>query len=75
MNVVNPGKDGKPADGDVVDRIVRRAAEESTSGAPAEGSNPLTLTFYKTGFTIDDSDLRRYDDPANATFLADVEKG
>lgn len=34
-----------------------------------------TLTFYSEGFTVDDGPFRRFDDPANAAFLADVNKG
>lgn len=34
-----------------------------------------TLTFYSDGFTIDDGPLRRLDDPANAYFLKDIERG
>eukprot|EP00163_Fabomonas_tropica_P007249 TRINITY_DN1696_c0_g1_i2.p1 TRINITY_DN1696_c0_g1~~TRINITY_DN1696_c0_g1_i2.p1 ORF type:complete len:342 (-),score=89.83 TRINITY_DN1696_c0_g1_i2:361-1386(-) len=33
------------------------------------------LTFYRQGFTVDDGPLRRMDDPANAEFLDDINKG
>lgn len=33
------------------------------------------LTFYANGFTIDDGPLRRFDDPDNEAFLADVNRG
>lgn len=34
-----------------------------------------TLTFYANGFTIDDGPLRAYDDPANAAFLGEINRG
>ena len=33
------------------------------------------LTFYRNGFTVDDGELRRFEDPANEAFLADVNRG
>lgn len=33
------------------------------------------LTFYANGFRIDEGPLRTFDDPANETFLADVNRG
>ena len=44
----------------------------------AEKKKELTkvrVTFYQDGFTVDDGDLRRLDDPANKEFLADVHAG
>ncbi|KAL1562365.1 plant UBX domain-containing protein 4-like [Salvia divinorum] len=32
------------------------------------------ITFWRNGFTIDDGPLRRFDDPANASFLESVAK-
>jgi len=34
-----------------------------------------TITFYQNGFTVDDGPLRNADDPANAAFLAAVNRG
>lgn len=34
-----------------------------------------TITFYQNGFTVDDGPLRSADDPANAAFLAAVNRG
>ncbi len=34
-----------------------------------------TITFYDNGFVVDEGPLRAYDDPANAAFLADVNRG
>jgi UBX domain-containing protein 1 len=33
------------------------------------------LTFWKTGFTIDDGPLQSYDDPANKAFLVAINSG
>lgn len=33
------------------------------------------LTFYANGFRVDEGPLRPFDDPANETFLADVNRG
>jgi UBX domain-containing protein 1 len=33
------------------------------------------LTFYQNGFTVDEGPLRAMDDPANAAFLRDIERG
>jgi len=34
-----------------------------------------TLTFWKNGFTVDEGQLRRFDDPRNREFLEDIEQG
>eukprot|EP00172_Hildenbrandia_rubra_P003642 Plantae.Rhodophyta-Hildenbrandia_rubra.ctg6076.p1 GENE.Plantae.Rhodophyta-Hildenbrandia_rubra.ctg6076~~Plantae.Rhodophyta-Hildenbrandia_rubra.ctg6076.p1 ORF type:complete len:439 (-),score=103.94 Plantae.Rhodophyta-Hildenbrandia_rubra.ctg6076:3249-4454(-) len=34
-----------------------------------------TLTFYSNGFTVDEGELRRLDDPRNASFLQDINDG
>lgn len=34
-----------------------------------------TITFYDNGFVVDEGPLRAYEDPANAAFLADVNRG
>jgi UBX domain-containing protein 1 len=64
------GKGGSGAD--IVDRIMGRASE---GGERSDARNNITLTFYKNGFVVADGDLRRYDDPANAAFLASVDRG
>lgn len=57
------------------------------SNAPSDSARPpppdvvgrrnvtRELTFYANGFTIDDGPLRRFDDPENEAFLADVNRG
>lgn len=32
----------------------------------------MVITFWRTGFSIDDGPLRKFDDPANKPFLEDV---
>ncbi len=44
-----------------------------TAGPARDGS--VKVTMYKSGFTVGDGDLRRFDDPANAAFLRDIERG
>lgn len=52
----------------------------ATSGATAEGrSSPerclRRLKLWRNGFSIDDGELRNYNDPANAEFLACIQRG
>src|SRR5690606_7388893 len=35
----------------------------------------ITITFWKTGFSIDDGELRPYNDPKNKEFLDAINKG
>eukprot|EP00741_Cyanophora_paradoxa_P007737 tig00001206_g7486.t1 len=52
------------------------AAMRAAGQAPAKKKkNVRTLTFYSNGFTVDEGPLRRFDDPANRSFLEDIEKG
>jgi len=39
------------------------------------GLKTVVLTFWKDCFTVDDGPPRKFTDPANASFLNDVEKG
>ena len=51
-------------------------AGESVQGATApKPPEEHTITFYQNGFTVDDGPLRSPDDPANAAFLAAVNRG
>ncbi|GMT24255.1 hypothetical protein PFISCL1PPCAC_15552, partial [Pristionchus fissidentatus] len=36
---------------------------------------PVTMTAYENGFTLDDGELRAFNDPANAAFLNDIARG
>ena len=43
---------------------------------PLAATRPsIALVFYRNGFVVDDGELRGYSDPANAAFLAAVERG
>lgn len=35
----------------------------------------VTITFYLEGFTVNDGELRRYDEPRNKEFLRDIDNG
>jgi len=54
---------------------------QTLNGATAEGApapkppEEHTITFYQNGFTVDDGPLRSADDPANAAFLAAINRG
>ena len=56
-------------------------AGHSLSGATVDGGtaptqpHEHTITFWQNGFTLDDGPLRTADDPANAAFLAAVNRG
>lgn len=74
VNVVGPPRGGD----DAVERIFARAqndsAEAMTGGqGPPEGARRITM--YRNGFVLDDGPFRSLDDPANAPFLADLERG
>ncbi|KAF5367303.1 hypothetical protein D9757_010083 [Collybiopsis confluens] len=46
--------------------------------APQSQEEPTTirhLTFWREGFTVEDGELMRYDDPANETILAEINAG
>merc|ERR1719310_1353297 len=53
----------------------------SLSGASVDGGaapkppEEHTITFWQNGFTVDDGPLRTAEDPANAAFLAAVNRG
>ena len=56
-------------------------AGQTLSGQSVQGAavpkppEEHTITFYQNGFTVDDGPLRSVEDPANAAFLAAVNKG
>ncbi len=47
------------------------------SGTGGETAEPRTfvLKMWQEGFSLDDGDLRRYDDPGNREFLANIMRG
>ena len=40
-----------------------------------ESNEPIVITFWRQGFTVDEAPLRKYEEPSNAQFLRDIEKG
>ncbi|KJE93736.1 UBX domain-containing protein 2B [Capsaspora owczarzaki ATCC 30864] len=58
-----------------------QAGAASTAAAGAAAEEPAStkvhyrLTFWRDGFSVDDGPLRRFDDPQNAAFLADIQQG
>lgn len=54
-----------------------RSAGGESSGPDVIGRRNVTrtLTFYADGFTVDEGPLRAFDDPANAAFLQEINRG
>jgi hypothetical protein len=48
-------------------------ASHSRAGEGAQGS--VAIKFYRNGFVVDDGELRKMDDPANRSFLEDINAG
>lgn len=75
------GRGGAGSPGHVADKIIERAAAAggaggssgASSGEPRDGR--VSITFYKNGFVVNNGDLRSFEDPANAAFLAAINKG
>jgi hypothetical protein len=42
---------------------------------PAEETAIRHLTFWREGFSVEDGELRRYDDPAQAQILSQINGG
>ena len=63
---------------DMIKDIFDNASKQAPP-APDDPSNENAekhkITFYKNGFTVDDGEFRDNNDPANAEFLAAVERG
>lgn len=51
------------------------SAEETPGEAAPEKPEEHTITFYANGFTVDEGPLRSGEDPENAAFLNDVNRG
>lgn len=50
-------------------------ASKSVAPKVQKEETKLKITFWKNGFTVGDSPLRSYSDPANAAFLESVKNG
>jgi hypothetical protein len=72
--------EGQP---DHVKRILERAQQQQTGGAPAPetatGGTIVKVTLYKNGFIVDDGSFRSLDDPEhgekNKKFVSDLAEG
>ncbi|KAH3756114.1 NSFL1 cofactor p47 [Pelomyxa schiedti] len=52
------------------------SSKTTMAQSPNKPMQTRHISFWKTGFTVDNAPvLRRYDDPANNSFLEDIEKG
>lgn len=45
------------------------------TGPDDAGRVAAVITFYRNGFTVNDGELRKMDDPANKAFLEDINNG
>ena len=45
------------------------------SHQPAQQTAIRNLTFWRDGFSVEGGDLRRYDDPAQAQILSEINAG
>src|SRR5882762_5175582 len=43
--------------------------------SPAEDTAIRYITFWRDGFSVDEGELRRYDDPAQAQILSEINAG
>jgi len=67
-----------PQKKDLADQVIDNAKRTAgaLSSSPSGGPLPSRrLVFWRQGFTVDDSELRRYDDPANSEFLEAINRG
>lgn len=73
LNVI--GHPENASSSDSVQNIFARAMAESGSAAGTSNVPPRIITFYQNGFTVDQGPLRAKTDPANASFLNDMQRG
>ncbi|KAI1340742.1 hypothetical protein F5Y15DRAFT_377810 [Xylariaceae sp. FL0016] len=64
---------------DAPSRVIPDPRGPSSAGRPRQGDQPQvqerTLHLWSNGFSIDDGELRRFDDPANADALRMIREG
>ena len=60
-----------------VDKIVDKARENSESGGPGPGGEgiQLKITLYENGFTVDNSEIRDYEQEQNKQFIKEMSDG
>uniref|UniRef100_A0A8L2Q670 NSFL1 cofactor p47 n=1 Tax=Rattus norvegicus TaxID=10116 RepID=A0A8L2Q670_RAT len=82
QQIVGPPRKKSP--NELVDDLFKGAKEhgavavERVTKSPGETSKPrvhVVLKLWKTGFSLDNGDLRSYQDPSNAQFLESIRRG
>uniref|UniRef100_A0A8C6QS86 NSFL1 cofactor p47 n=1 Tax=Nannospalax galili TaxID=1026970 RepID=A0A8C6QS86_NANGA len=82
QQIVGPPKKKSP--NELVDDLFKGAKEhgavavERVTKSPGETSKPrvhVVLKLWKTGFSLDNGELRSYQDPSNAQFLESIRRG
>ncbi|XP_040837639.1 NSFL1 cofactor p47 isoform X3 [Ochotona curzoniae] len=82
QQIVGPPRKKSP--NELVDDLFKGAKEhgavavERVTRSPGESSKTrvhVVLKLWKSGFSLDDGDLRSYQDPANAQFLESIRRG
>ncbi|CAH6777120.1 Nsfl1c [Phodopus roborovskii] len=82
QQIVGPPRKKSP--NELVDDLFRGAKEhgavavERVTKSPGETSKPrvhVVLKLWKTGFSLDNGELRSYQDPSNAQFLESIRRG
>ena len=73
-----PDPSAEPARTSLVHRLLHAPCMGSRSFALTESEEETAirhLTFWRDGFTVEDGELMRYDDPANEQILAEINSG
>uniref|UniRef100_A0A8C5L2U9 NSFL1 cofactor p47 n=1 Tax=Jaculus jaculus TaxID=51337 RepID=A0A8C5L2U9_JACJA len=82
QQIVGPPRKKSP--NELVDDLFKGAKEhgavavERVTKSPGESSKPrvhIVLKLWKSGFSLDNGELRSYQDPANAQFLESIRRG
>lgn len=61
--------------GSVENHVESSEIDNPSQGSQVPGKVTRTITFWKEGFQVDDGKLYRYDDPANANYLEQLNQG
>ncbi|XP_071391259.1 NSFL1 cofactor p47 isoform X2 [Centroberyx affinis] len=82
QQIVGPPK--KKSSNEVVEDLFKGAKEHGAvpldrtgrgPGEPSKARVHVVLKLWKTGFSLDDGELRNYTDPGNAVFLESIRRG
>lgn len=66
---------GNTLGGEDVDSMTIPDPDAPTQGQDGQETAVRRLTFWRDGFTVEDGELMRYDDPQNAQILAEINTG